>query len=137
MLASLAVAPPEIEMQLFRPGRLRRGFTLVEIMIVILIIGMLLTIAIPGFMRARAGAQARTCGNNLKQIVSAKERWAMDNQRGANDEPALDDLWGPGKFIKDKPRCPSDGVYTVNPLHTEPTCSVGGTRGEFDAHVLP
>src|SRR5207249_12320140 len=59
-----------------------RGFTLVEIMIVVLIIGMLMTIAMPQFQRARTGALARACQHNLKHIVGAKERWAMDNNRG-------------------------------------------------------
>lgn len=117
--------------------RMRTGFTLVEIMIVIAIIGILLAVALPQFFRAREGANARACVNNLKQILSAKERWAMDNSRGATDTPTMADLAGTGRYIKLTPACPSAGTYTVNDLGTPPTCSIGGTPGEWNAHALP
>ncbi|WP_395139763.1 type II secretion system protein, partial [Armatimonas sp.] len=59
---------------------LRRAFTLVEIMIVVLIIGILVAIAVPNFIRARESARARACVGNLRQIDSAKEQYAMDNR---------------------------------------------------------
>lgn len=115
----------------------QRGFTLVEIMIVILIIGMLLAVAAPGFVRARQTSQARGCQHNLKQILGAKERWAMDNQKGATDTPTLDDLSGPNRYMKVTPFCQSGGTYDVGSLETLPSCSVGGTPGETTAHVVP
>ena len=57
----------------------RKGFTLVEIMIVVAIIGLLAAIAIPNFVRARAKAQAETCIANLRQIEGAVQVWAVDN----------------------------------------------------------
>jgi hypothetical protein len=91
----------------------------------------------PAFVRARAGAHARTCISNLKQILSAKERWAMENDRGPTDTPLMTDLAGAGKYIKLTPLCPGGGNYTVNQLGTLPVCDVGGTHGDFDAHILP
>lgn len=115
----------------------QRGFTLVEIMIVILIIGMLLSIALPNFVRAREGAHAKACQKNLEAIFSAKERWAMDNSKGNADTPVVSDLVGTGKYIRTQPVCPGGGSYTINNVGTQPTCSVGGVQGESNAHVMP
>jgi prepilin-type N-terminal cleavage/methylation domain-containing protein len=118
---------------------IRRAFTLVEIMIVVLIIGILVAIAVPNFIRARESARARACVANLRQIDSAKEQYAMDNRlaQGAT-MPALSALCGTGTttYIKGgSPACPSSGTYTVSNLGTDPTCSVGTTAAV--AHVLP
>jgi len=119
--------------------RLRHGFTLVEIMIVVLIIGVLLSIAVPNFIRAREGSRAKSCQSNLKQIQSAKEQWAMDNKVGISATPTMSDLAGSGKYIRSTPVCPSNGTYTPNSMSTDPTCSVG-TNGDSDTyndHTLP
>ena len=115
--------------------KLRHGFTLVEIMIVVLIIGILLAIAVPNFIRAREGSRAKSCQGNLKQIQSAKEQWAMDNKASTSATPAMTDR-APA-YIKSTPACPSSGTYTVANMSTDPSCSIGGTAGTYNAHVLP
>jgi prepilin-type N-terminal cleavage/methylation domain-containing protein len=101
-----------------------KGFTLIEIMIVVLIIGILLAIAIPNFITARQTSQKKSCLSNLKQIDAAKEQWAMDGNTGT---PAWTDIMGTDKYMKGDPAapctCPTDGSsYTVNAIGTDPTC---------------
>ncbi len=121
-----------------------RGFTLVEIMIVVAIIGILIAIAVPGFLRARENSRGRACQENLTKIDGAKEQWALENKKsndtscGATDV-FLDDgnICGANGYIKKKPSCPSGGTYTVNNVGTDPTCSIGTTNYPFVAHEMP
>ena len=110
----------------------RHGFTLVEIMIVVLIIGILLAIAVPNFIKARESSRAKSCIANLKQIDSAKEQWAMDNKKVTGDSAGFSDLVGTDKYIKSTPACPSSGTYDIKGLGTAPTCSKSA-----DGHTLP
>jgi len=111
----------------------RRAFTLVEIMIVVLIIGILLAIAVPNFIRARESSRAKACVSNLRQVDSAKEQFAMDNKLGSGGTitNGMTDLL---TYIKKTPECPSGGTYTIGAVGTDPTCSVGGTGAT--AHTL-
>ena len=120
-------------------NKARHGFTLVEIMIVVLIIGILLAIAVPNFIRARESSRAKSCVSNLKQIDSAKEQWAMDNKKTSADSPVDADLYGTTKYVKQTPSCPASGTYTINAVGTAPTCSVGanGAGDTSDDHILP
>ena len=112
----------------------RKGFTLVEIMIVVLIIGILLAIAIPNFVRARNTSRAKSCQANLKQIDSATEQYLMNNN--TTTYPALTAL-NPD-YIKSAPVCPAGGAYTIGSATASPTCSQGaGAAGDTsDDHVL-
>jgi type II secretion system protein G len=106
--------------------RRERGFTLVEIMIVVLIIGILLAIAVPSFMSARERSRANACRSNLRQIQAAKEQWAMATNQGPTATPGWDNLVP--DFIQQQPSCPSGGTYTIGNMSTNPTCSIGGNH---------
>jgi len=115
----------------------KRGFTLVEIMIVVAIIGLLVAIAIPNFLRAREEARASTCVANLKQFEGAKERWAMSTGVAQGSTPLTSDL--SPDFLKVIPDCPSGGSYGYNAVDEVPTCSIGTNTSTdtYDDHALP
>jgi len=106
----------------------RKGFTLVEIMIVVLIIGILLAIAIPNFIKARETSRTKSCVSNLKQIDAAKEQWAMDNKQPEGAACTAADI---DPYIKGgvPTQCPADSAsgYDVNAIGTNPTCQSGIT----------
>jgi prepilin-type N-terminal cleavage/methylation domain-containing protein len=104
----------------------KAGFTLVEIMIVVAIIGLLAAIAIPSFVRARQTSQTNACLNNLRQIDGAKDQWAIE-VGVATGTPTMGALVGAANFIKKTPDCPVNGTYTIAALGEDPTC------GAYDA----
>lgn len=106
----------------------RKGFTLVEVMIVIVIIGILFNIAVPNLVRAREQTRVKSCVQNLKRIDSAKQQWAITNKKSASATPLSTDLYGTNLYLKGQlPTCPTGSVYTINNIDSDPTCSLGSS----------
>jgi prepilin-type N-terminal cleavage/methylation domain-containing protein len=122
--------------------KVSKGFTLVEIMIVVAIIGIVIAIAVPAFLRAREQSRATACQENLSKIDGAKEQWSLEQKKGQGDPCAIGDLIGAvaGEgYLKVEPVCPANNIaYTVNPIGTDPACDYVTNASPFAVkHVLP
>jgi prepilin-type N-terminal cleavage/methylation domain-containing protein len=114
------------------------GFTLVEIMIVVAIIGLLAAIAIPNFVKARATSQANACINNLRQIDAAAQEFALE--KGKTTGGTINYPTDLTPYIKlnsasSIPPCPAGGTYACATVGNNPVCNLASAV--TPSHILP
>jgi prepilin-type N-terminal cleavage/methylation domain-containing protein len=100
------------------------GFTLVEIMIVVAIIGLLASIAIPNYAQSRGAAHRTVCINNLQQIEGAMQRWSLEMHKDEGQTVTYSDI---RSYLKRSVVCPSGGTsfedsYTLTTVDAPPVC---------------
>lgn len=100
--------------------RRKAGFTLIEIMITVAIIGLLAVIALPSFFNARVRSQRSVCIDHLRQISGAKDQYALFNNGAAPG--SIGDLVP--QILRKEPTCPAGGKYTIGALHEDPSCNM-------------
>jgi type II secretory pathway pseudopilin PulG len=110
-------------------------------MIVVALIGLLATIAVPNFLRMREQAQDSVCINNLRLIDSSKQQWALEMKQLGSATPTIVEI---GDYLlrgnnSRLPLCPAgQGItnfaasYSINQVTNSPTCLILPT-----AHSIP
>ena len=94
--------------------KMQKGFTLVEIMIVVAIIAILAAIAIPNFVKYRTESQQAACESTRASIVTAAENWGSKVENAGKKPDIVKDLVDEGKgYFKTEPKCPDGGVLEV------------------------
>jgi prepilin-type N-terminal cleavage/methylation domain-containing protein len=113
---------------------LKAGFTLIEIMIVVAIIGMLAAIAVPNYVKARSQAHTTACISNLQHIDGAVQLWAMETKKDADQPVTYNDI---SAYMRNTVACPAGGTsfadsYTVTVVDAKPSC-----QRKPDTHKMP
>jgi prepilin-type N-terminal cleavage/methylation domain-containing protein len=115
----------------------KSGFTLVELMVVVFIIGLTAVITVPNFVRANTVSQKNACINNLYQLQSAIRQWALETRMPNGSPVQFTDIRG---YLRNSMVCPSGGTsfsdsYTITDTITQPVCKKVPTGA--NAHILP
>ena len=100
----------------------KKGFTLVEIVIVVGIIGLLSALALPNFLRMRDIAVKNICISNLRMIRDNVQIWAVDESKVTGDTPVMDDLVP--DYIRSWPSC-GGTPYDIPSVGQNPVCPKG------------
>jgi len=99
--------------QKMRRAQDQKGFTLVELMVVVVILGILVAIAVPLYNAQTEKAKTTTCQANQRIIESAIVQWSMDPDNENAGIPDLGDLVDDG-YLQSEPKCPSNnGEYKI------------------------
>lgn len=100
-----------------------RGFSLIEIAIVVAVLGVMAMIALPNMFSARKNAELKICITNLRAIDHAKQQWGFENGKDEDAEPRFSDIEPYLTAQQLNSICPIGGKYEIKQLKDNPTCS--------------
>lgn len=117
-------------MQTASSAQKQLGFTLIEILVVVGILAFIIAIAVPNIFKSRDKAQRDGCIENLRQLDSALQQWAVQNNKTDADPVAVADLV-PYLDKEKNPKCPAGGTYATTVVGANPTCSLSAAGHSF------
>jgi type II secretion system protein G len=122
---------------MFKMKKNQKGFTLVEVLLVVVILGILAAVALPRFLTTRTESQLRTCQANLSAINGAIEEYHFMNGAFPEDDAAFeaDILNEVTRFPDGPPQCPSGAANNDIDYSMD-----GNSRAVCDrdaTHILP
>lgn len=99
-----------------------RGFSLIEIMIVVAIIAIAISIAVPNYFKMNAISKRTVCINNLKKITAAVEEWALEKNvtSGSSISSTEEEEIYDSYFRGGRPKCPTAGEYVLYEVGANP-----------------
>ena len=112
----------------------KRGFTFMEFLMVIVLLGIMVGAVVPNVIKIRDRANINVCKNHLRQIQIAKDQWALENNKFDTDFPTIDNL---NPYIPDGIRslyCPLDAAksfvtsYNIFDVMSNPTCKIAASH---------
>ena len=109
--------------------RYNSGFTLLEIMMVVFIVGLLAAIVVPSFIKARTQSRTSACINHLRLIQSAKDQYALESNQSETVTPVAADIslyFKTAQLSGGLPTEPQGGAYAINTIDASPTCDQSG-----------
>lgn len=98
-----------------------------ELMVVVFIIGVLVTTAVPAWQKARESSRRSSCLSNLQKIDQAKNLWAIENRKHDGDAVTQANLF-PDYIKSNWPVCPAGGTLTIGAIGANPSCSEHGAN---------
>jgi prepilin-type N-terminal cleavage/methylation domain-containing protein len=106
----------------------KRGFTMIEVAIAIVVIGVVAAVALPSLVGARDRGRRQACIQNMVLITETKEQWAIENRKRPGQGVSILQL---RTYFRNSamPTCPAGGTYTIGRVGAQPTCSRGATLG--------
>lgn len=127
-MSKIWAAPSEKAGKNTMKRKTKRGFTLTEIMIVVAIVGLLATMAMPAYVRARENSQEAVCLNNLRILMTAKSQHAVDARKQNGEEVVGTDLDPYLKAPFSEMDEPAGTDYEILPVGELPLCLFGGSH---------
>jgi competence protein ComGC len=99
------------------------AFSIIEMMVCVLLISILLAIAVPNYNKSRLKSTKEACTASLTEIDTCKRMWALESKAADTNAPTDTDLFGLGKFMSEKPKCPANGTYALNAINLKVSCT--------------